>query len=155
MISTHSIVRQYKWRYTNLDIMCHCLPYIPTTQENQQKQNNIICRISQWLRCIDYSLLTRLKIEGIITCGYCKYWKYVCSLWQYGLWSFQTGGTKLEIFLPKNLQDTQRKLLNFENWISGDLRSFQKSEFYKSIILILPFDHLHCITYNYWEDENK
>ena len=24
------------------------------------------------------------------------------GLWQYGLWSFQTGGTKLEIFLPKN-----------------------------------------------------
>ena len=50
------------------------------------------------------------------------------SLWQYGLWSFQTGGTKLERFLPKN-QNTQRKLLNFENWISGGLRSFQKSEF--------------------------
>ena len=31
-------------------------------------------------------------------------------LWQYGLWSFQTGGTKLERFLPKN-QHTQRKLL--------------------------------------------
>ena len=41
-----------------------------------------------------------------------------CALWQYGLWSFQTGGTKLERFLPKN-QHTQRKLLNFENWISG------------------------------------
>ena len=27
---------------------------------------------------------------------------------QYGLWSFQTGGTKLE-----------RKLLNFENWCNG------------------------------------
>ena len=49
-------------------------------------------------------------------------------LWQYGLWSFQTGGIKLERFLPKN-QHTQRKLFNFENWISGGLRSFQKSEF--------------------------
>ena len=29
-------------------------------------------------------------------------------IWQYGLWSFQTWGTKLEIFLPKN-QHTQRK----------------------------------------------
>ena len=29
-------------------------------------------------------------------------------VWQYGLWSFLTGGTKLEIFLPKN-QHTQRK----------------------------------------------
>ena len=41
---------------------------------------------------------------------------------------FKRGGTKLERFLPKN-QHPQRKLLNFENWISGGLRSFQKSEF--------------------------
>ena len=34
-------------------------------------------------------------------------------LWQYGLWSFQSGDTKLERFLPKN-QHIQRKLLNFE-----------------------------------------
>ena len=38
-------------------------------------------------------------------------------LWQYGLWSFQT---KLERFLPKN-QHTQRKLLNFENWVNGEV----------------------------------
>ena len=43
------------------------------------------------------------------------------------------GGTKFERFLPEN-QHTQRKLLNFENWINGGLRSFQKSEFKKSII---------------------
>ena len=30
------------------------------------------------------------------------------------------GGTKFERFLPKN-QHTQRKLLNFENWCSGEL----------------------------------
>ena len=30
------------------------------------------------------------------------------------------GGTKLERFLPKN-QHTQRKLLNFENWVSGEV----------------------------------
>ena len=41
-------------------------------------------------------------------------------LWQYRLWSFQTRGTKLERVLPKN-QHTQRKLLNFENWINGKL----------------------------------
>ena len=43
----------------------------------------------------------------------------VCTLWQYGLLSFQTGGIRLEIFLPKN-QHTQRKLLNFENWTNGE-----------------------------------
>ena len=52
----------------------------------------------------------------------------ICRVWQYVLWSFQTGVTKLERFFPKN-QHTQRKLFNFENWISGGLRSFQKSEF--------------------------
>ena len=44
----------------------------------------------------------------------------VYSVWQYGLWTFQMGGTKLEIFLSKN-QQSQRKLLNFENWSSGEL----------------------------------
>ena len=53
--------------------------------------------------------------------------KVMASLWQNGVWSFQTGGTKFERFLPRN-QHTERKLLNFENWISGGLRSFQKSE---------------------------
>ena len=31
---------------------------------------------------------------------------------------FSNGGTKLERFFPKN-QHTQKKLLNFENWING------------------------------------
>ena len=39
------------------------------------------------------------------------------TLWQYGLSSFQAGGTK---FLPKN-QHTKGKLLNFENWCNGEV----------------------------------
>ena len=35
------------------------------------------------------------------------------------------GGTKLEIFLPKN-PHTQRKLLNFENWINGEVSKSAK-----------------------------
>ena len=46
--------------------------------------------------------------------------------WQYGLWSLQTGGTKLERFLPKN-QHTQRKFLNFENWVNGEVSKSAKS----------------------------
>ena len=42
------------------------------------------------------------------------------EIWQYGLWSFQTVDTKLEIFLPKN-QHTQRKLLDFENRVNGEV----------------------------------
>ena len=33
-------------------------------------------------------------------------------VWQYRLWSFQTSGTKLEGFLPKN-HHTQTKFSNF------------------------------------------
>ena len=33
---------------------------------------------------------------------------------------FSSGGYKLERFLPKN-QHTQRKLLNFENWVNGEV----------------------------------
>ena len=62
---------------------------------------------------------------------------YIIWQYEYGLWSFHMGGTKLERFLPKN-QHPQRKLLNFENWISGGLRCFQKSEFLKTIIFIFP-----------------
>ena len=61
-------------------------------------------------------------------------------LWQYGLWTFQTGGTNLEIFLPKN-QHTQRKLLNFENWINGGLRVLKINYFHpKSTIHIKKED---------------
>ena len=45
---------------------------------------------------------------------------WLSTLWQYELRSFQTGDTKLEIFLTKN-QHTQRKLLNFEFWSYGEL----------------------------------
>ena len=48
-----------------------------------------------------------------------------CTIWQYGLWSFQTRGTKLERFLPKN-RHTQRKLLNFENWVNGEVSKSAK-----------------------------
>ena len=37
----------------------------------------------------------------------------------------QWGGTKLESFLPKN-QHTQRKLLNFENWVTGKVSKSAK-----------------------------
>ena len=41
---------------------------------------------------------------------------------------FSNGGTKLERFLPKN-QHTQRKLLNFENWVNGELSKMPKFDF--------------------------
>ena len=59
------------------------------------------------------------------------------AVWQYGLWSFQTGGTKLERFLPKN-QYTQRKLLNFENWVNGEVSKI-RSHFRNKSRSILRF----------------
>ena len=53
-----------------------------------------------------------------------------CTLWQYGLWSFQTGGRRLERFVHKN-QHTQRKLLNFENWDNGGPQKFSKTSVVK------------------------
>ena len=51
---------------------------------------------------------------------------FYVELWQYGLWSFQTGGTKLEkIFLPYN-QHTQRKLVNSKNWVNGEVSKVPK-----------------------------
>ena len=41
--------------------------------------------------------------------------------YEYELWSFQTGGTKLQRFLPKN-QHTERKLLNSKNWVNAKYR---------------------------------
>jgi hypothetical protein len=41
-----------------------------------------------------------------------------------GVLRFQTEGTKLERFLPKN-QHTKRKLLNFENWVSGEVSKIE------------------------------
>ena len=61
---------------------------------------------------VDFILIRATNTEGTLDAGY--------VLWQYGLWSFQTGGTKLERFLPKN-QHTQRKLLNLENLVNVEV----------------------------------
>ena len=71
---------------------------------------------------ITYSLkvlATRL-LATLTVCYRNKITNTLYSLWQYGSWSFQTKGTKLERFLPKN-QHTQRKILNFENWLNGEV----------------------------------
>ena len=65
----------------------------------------------------------------------------ICKLWQYGLWSFQTGVTKLERFLAKN-QHTQRKLLNFEFWINGELSKSAKIWLSKSIFYVKNHSNL-------------
>ena len=48
---------------------------------------------------------------------------------------FLAGGTKLERFLPKK-QDTQRKLLNLENWCSGEVSKNANIWLSKSIFYV-------------------
>ena len=56
------------------------------------------------------------------------------------------GGTKLERFLPKN-QHTQRKLLNFENWVNGEVSKSAKillsSQFSMSKIIQIFLTFFH------------
>ena len=69
------------------------------------------------------------------SCSYSNKWVKLIEttlgtwwIWQYGLSSFQAGYTKLERFLPKN-QHTQRKALNFENWVNGEVSKSAKVNF--------------------------
>ena len=62
------------------------------------------------LSSMNWIFILQKSISRLIFAGY--------TVWQYGLWSFQSEDTKLERFLPKN-QHTQRKVLNFEFWING------------------------------------
>ena len=61
---------------------------------------------------------------------YSKICTVLCWLRQYGLWNFQTGGTKLGRFLPKN-QHAERKFLIFENWTNGQPQKLAKFRVFK------------------------
>ena len=77
-------------------------------------------------------LLIGLNLHSkLFSCGITNMW--VAS--QYGLWSFQMGGSNLERFLHKN-QHTQRKLLNFKNWVDGEVKKSAKIWLSKSIFYV-------------------
>ena len=63
------------------------------------------------IKHLHFTCITKISNVEKCVCIYRK--SPQCILWKYGLWSFQTGDTELERFLPKN-QHTQMKLLNFE-----------------------------------------
>ena len=69
-------------------------------------------------RCV---LLLKLNLSLLaeINLSWDNFEFLICTLWQYRFWSFQTGYTKLERFMHKK-QQTQRKLLNFENWTNEE-----------------------------------
>ena len=63
------------------------------------------------------------------------------TLWQHGLWSFQAEGTKFKRFVPKN-QHTQRKLLNFENWVNGEVSKGAKIWLSKLIFYVRNYPNI-------------
>ena len=65
------------------------------------------------------------------------------GVWQYGLWTFQAGGKKLERFLPKN-QHTQRKLLNFENWVNGEVSIILENKVIQKLMLSKNVNNKTC-----------
>ena len=53
----------------------------------------------------EYQILLMLRRNILrILCMSFDIFFHLLTVWQYGLWSFQTGGRKLERFLPKNQQ---------------------------------------------------
>ena len=81
--------------------------------------------LSSMIMIYDYLFATisaSIKIDTVILYGKCKYVQYAntdCGV-------FKRGGIKLERFLPKN-KYTQRKFLNFENWVNGEVSKSAKS----------------------------
>ena len=65
---------------------------------------------------------------------------------------FSSGGSKLERFLPKN-QHTQRKLLNFKNWCSGEVSKRAKIWLSKSIFNVK--NHRNLSQFFFWLKNTK
>ena len=59
------------------------------------------------------------------------------------------GVTKLARFLPKS-QHTQRKLLNFENWVNGEVSTSAKSTRFK-IFISYKSGNLHMYSYVFFK----
>ena len=55
-------------------------------------------------------------------------------VWQYKLWSFQTGDTRLERFLPRN-QHTQRKLLNLSFGLMASCQKVPKFDLQSQFLM--------------------
>ena len=95
-----------------------------------------------------FSMIKEMKVENsfVTFLQIIFAWRLVINvyLWRYGLWSFQTGDTKLKRFLPKT-QHTKRKWLNFEFWINGELSKSAKIWLSKSIFYVKNHPNLYQI----------
>ena len=91
--------------YGAITVVRLCLDFVSKVFNAKVSQFLILSYIKKWT---EHSKLTMNKLGGIQ-----NHTIHHCTVWQYWLWSFQMGGTKLERFLSKN-QLTKRKLVNFE-----------------------------------------
>ena len=71
-----------------------------------------------------------------------------CTLWQYGLWSFQTGGTNLERFLQIRINIPKGNFWILRIGLAGSLSSLQKSQFLKLNISFLHY--FWCQNWDQW-----
>ena len=84
-----------------------------------ESMNDLTQRYAEWVHLM-HTLITQLGrglLKVLVSCltiflKYVPYGNTGCRVFK--------GDTKLEIFLPKN-QHTERKLLNFEKWCSGEV----------------------------------
>ena len=100
------------------------------TQVSVNKFSACIYDFWLWLSFLR-ECLCRLYVDLRLVILFLKHMSFDwdCLLWQYRLWGFSKGDTKSERFLPKN-QHNERKLLNFEFWINGELSKSAKQKFY-------------------------
>ena len=68
-----------------------------------------------WFIIVILTTFANVEVEEM---NFARYGNKGCRVFKGG------GGTKLERFLPKN-QHTQRKLLNFENWVNGKVSKIE------------------------------
>ena len=94
-------------------------------------QQRAIITISRPAPCVIIEIIAHNELPSSISIStFCRlYFLYqllsVCILTMaIRVVEVSSGGTKFERFLPKNHQ-TQRKLLNFENWTYGEVSNFE------------------------------
>ena len=112
---------------------------------SQERKIQPIQSLSNNLHCVLFQKQLTTIFLGLV--------RDIHIVWQYGLWSFQTGGTKLERFLPKN-QHGQRKFLNFENWTIEEPQQLAKIRAFKVDYFILPLflvPKLRSVAQNEWK----
>ena len=124
-------------------------------------QHRAIITISRPAPCVIIEIIAHNELPSSISIStFCRlYFLYqllsVCILTMaIRVVEVSSGGTKFERFLPKNHQ-TQRKLLNFENWTYGKPQYLAKIRVFKVDYFIPPLisvPKLRSVAQNEWKN---